>query len=113
MIRPGEIYHADLLDAGRRPVLIVSREENNRGDYVVAVAFTTARLEQRRHLDTCVTFRGGEFGLTRDCVAQCETISSLHKEQLDPRPIGRLDAFTFRSVIKAIGGVISADCEPS
>lgn len=42
MIRPGEIYYADLLDAGRRPVLVVSRELLNRGNYAVIVVFTTA-----------------------------------------------------------------------
>jgi mRNA-degrading endonuclease toxin of MazEF toxin-antitoxin module len=43
MISPGEIYFADLLDAGRGPVLIASREPLNRGDYAVMVAFTSSR----------------------------------------------------------------------
>ncbi|MBM4069815.1 MAG: type II toxin-antitoxin system PemK/MazF family toxin [Planctomycetes bacterium] len=42
-MRPGELYWADL-DAGRRPLLVVSREELNRGNYVVAVLLTTANL---------------------------------------------------------------------
>lgn len=114
MITPGEIYYAELLDAGRRPVLIVSRESLNRGHYAVIVAFTTSRLQQRRLLPRCVFFKAGQFGLQADCVAQCETISTVAVNQLDiiAGPIGTLDAATLRSVIKAIGFVIESDCEP-
>jgi mRNA-degrading endonuclease toxin of MazEF toxin-antitoxin module len=103
-----------LLDAGRRPVLIVSRELLNRGDYAVIVAFTSSRLSQRRQLPNCVFFRAGEFGLSSDCVAQCETISTVHADQLDAAagPIGKLDDLALRSIIKAIGYVIASDCEP-
>jgi len=114
MTRPGEIYFADLLDAGRRPVLIVSRESLNRGDYAVIVAFTTSRLSQRKQLPNCVFFNKGEFGLPADCVAQCETLSTVPIEQLDTTsgPLGTLDELTLRGVIKAIGYVIESDCEP-
>ena len=114
MISAGEIYIADLLLAGRRPVLVVSRESLNRGRYVVVVALTTARLADRRKLPNCVAFRAGEFGLTADCVAQCETIASIPIDRLDmaARPLGKLDDPTLRSVIKSIGYVIESDCEP-
>lgn len=113
MIRPGEIYIADLLEAGRRPVLVVSRESLNRGQYVCIVAFTTARLDVRRQLPSCVFFRSGDFGLTSDCVAQCETIASVHVSQLDliNGPLATLDETTLRAVIAAIGHVIQAECE--
>ena len=77
------------------------------------IAFTTARLELRRTLRTCVFFRAGEFGLTADCVTQCETLASIPVSQLENVPIGRLDKLTLRSVTQAIGEVISADCEPN
>ncbi len=114
MISQGAIYYADLLDAGRRPVLIVSRESLNRGDYAVIVAFTTSRLAQRRQLLNCVFFRAGEFGLPADCVAQCETLSTVPIDQLDlaAGQLGKLDDPALRSVIKAIGFVIESDCEP-
>lgn len=112
MIRPGEIYIAELEEAGRRPVLVVSREPLNRGNAVVVVAFTSARLEERKRLPNCVFFRAGEFGLTSDCVAQCERIASVFIDQLDPSPIGTLDLTSLRSVVNAIGDVIDADCEP-
>lgn len=114
MIEPGQTYIADLQDAGRRPVLIVSREQLNRGNYVVIVAFTTGRLDQRKTQANCVAFRAGEFGLSADCVAQCETVASVPVDllELSTGPLGRLDIATLRSVIKAIGFVIESDCEP-
>lgn len=114
MIEPGHIYYANLLEAGRRPVLIVSRESLNRGGYVVIVAFTTSRLQERRKLLNCVFFRAEEFHLPADCVAQCETISTVPIDQLDlsSGALGKLDDVTLRSVIKAIGYVIESDCEP-
>jgi len=39
MIRPGEIYLAST-DSGIRPVVVVSREELNRGNWIVAVLVT-------------------------------------------------------------------------
>ena len=41
---PGELYWADL-GAGRRPILVVSRSDFNRGNYVTAVLLTTANFE--------------------------------------------------------------------
>ena len=41
MLQPGEIYLADTT-AGKRPAVIVSREELNRGRWVVAVLVTSA-----------------------------------------------------------------------
>jgi mRNA interferase MazF len=113
VIRQGEIYLADLDDAGRRPILVVSREALNRGRYVVFVTFTTARLDERRALPNCVFFRRGEFGLTADCVAQCETIAGTEIERLDATPIGEVDDETLRNVIRAIGNVIGSECEPT
>ena len=105
---------ADLGDGGRHPVVIVSREELNRGDYVVGVGCTSARFEVRRKLRNCVPFSAGSFGFEVDCVAQCENILSLHKAwlDLDGGPRGVLDAASLRDVIKAIGYSIESECEP-
>ena len=112
MIEQGEIYIADLNVAGRRPALVVSRDSLNRGDYAMVVTFTTRRLDERKRLANCVFFRAGEFGLKADCVAQCETLTTVEHFQLDAKPIGRLDEPTMHSVIRAIGYVIEADCQP-
>ena len=82
LISPGEMYWADLA-TGRRPVVVVSREDLNRGNYVVAVLCTTVNFAVRSTLSNCVPLRAGEFGLPQDCVAQCEAITFVDKQDLD------------------------------
>ncbi|NOT55422.1 MAG: type II toxin-antitoxin system PemK/MazF family toxin [Deltaproteobacteria bacterium] len=100
MIQPGEIYMADFGLAGPHPVIVVSREELNRGRYALVVVCTSARFAVRRKLS--------------NCVAQCENILSLDQSQIDlvVGPIGRLDEESLRQVIKAIGYVIKSNCTP-
>lgn len=114
MIEPGEIYMADFGPAGPHPVIVVSREELNRGHYVLAVVCTSARFATRSKLANCVSFQAGEFGFTVDCVAQCENILSIDKEQLDLAVgvMGKLDETNMQKVIKAIGYVLKSDCTP-
>jgi mRNA-degrading endonuclease toxin of MazEF toxin-antitoxin module len=112
-MEPGQIYWTDL-PSGRRPAIIVSREDLNRGNYVVAVLCTSANFSARSQLPNCVAFQAGEFGLTKDCVAQCETITFLDKAEVDAAagPLGVLDEARMRDVIRAIGHVLDSDCEP-
>ena len=114
MIKPGEIYLADFEQAGPHPVVIVSREELNRGRYVLAVVCTSARFSVRSTLPNCVPFRAGQFGLTVACVAQCDNLLSIETAQLDLKSgtVGILDDMAMRDVIKAIGYVMNSDCEP-
>ena len=113
MIRAGEIYLA-ATDAGARPVIVVSREELNRGDWIVAVLITSAWFSLRSSLPHCVPFQAGEFGLSKNCVAQAETISyvAIADLDLDQGVLGVLDEARLRALIKAIGNVIASDCEP-
>ena len=83
MIRPGEIYLADFAEAGPHPVIVVSREELNRGHYALVVVCTSARFAVRSQLPNCVPFRAGAFGFTTDCVAQCENLFSIDLAQID------------------------------
>lgn len=112
---PGEIYMADFGAAGPHPVIIVSREDLNRGRYALVVVCTSARFAVRSSLPNCVAFRAGEFGFTADCAAQCENMLSIDKNQVDMAagPLGKLDDISLRDVIKAIGYVIESDCERS
>jgi mRNA-degrading endonuclease toxin of MazEF toxin-antitoxin module len=114
MIQPGEIYMADFGPAGPHPVVVISREELNRGRYALAVVCTSARFAVRSKLSNCVAFQAGDFGFTVDCVAQCENILSIDQEQLDlaAGPMGTLDEVVFQKVVKAIGYVIKSDCKP-
>jgi mRNA-degrading endonuclease toxin of MazEF toxin-antitoxin module len=113
MIRPGEIYPADT-DPGRRPAIVVSRAELNRGPWVVAVLVTSTHFAARSRLPLCVAFASGEYGLTKDCVAQAETITYLAVSDLDldSGAIGVLDEVRMRELIKAIGDLLASDCEP-
>jgi len=114
MIRPGEVYMADFAEAGPHPVIVLSREELNRGRYALVVVCTSARFGVRSKLRNCVPFHAGDFGFTTDCVAQCENLLSIDLAQLEisAGPLGVLDEIAFRGVIKAIGHVMDADCEP-
>jgi mRNA-degrading endonuclease toxin of MazEF toxin-antitoxin module len=82
MIRPGKIYLADFEEMEPHPVVVVSREELNRGNWVAAVLITSQRFEERSKQPHCVPFRAGEFGLSTDCVAQCESLFSIRREEL-------------------------------
>ena len=88
---------------------MVSREELNRGDYVVAVPITSARVMERMNLANCVLLSRGQFGLTRDCVAQAEAIFSVSLDEIDisKGPIARLDPETLHKVKRAIANVIA------
>jgi mRNA-degrading endonuclease toxin of MazEF toxin-antitoxin module len=93
---------------------VVSHEDLNRGSYVVAVVITSAKFAIRSKLPNCVPLLAGQFGLTKDCVAQGETISAIPTTQLHAAngPLGKLDDVTLRELIKALGNVIESDCEP-
>jgi hypothetical protein len=60
-----------------------------------------------------VPFLAGQFGFTAGCVAQCENMFPVHKNQLDlgAGPIAKLDELTMREIIKAVGYVMDSDCE--
>jgi mRNA-degrading endonuclease toxin of MazEF toxin-antitoxin module len=114
MIYPGEIYMADFGPASPHPVIVVSREELNRGRYALVVVCTSARFAVRSKLSNCVPFQAGEFGFTVECVAQGENMLSIDKAQLDltAGPMGMLDEAALQKIIKAIGYVIKSDCKP-
>lgn len=115
MILPGEIYMADLGEAAPHPVVIVSREDLNRGRTVVAALITSSRFSSRSAMPNCMPLYAGQFGLTKDCVAQCENLLTLEMVQLDlvNGPMGQLDDIALREVIRAVGYVMDADCEPT
>jgi mRNA-degrading endonuclease toxin of MazEF toxin-antitoxin module len=112
MIQPGEIYMADFGPVGPHPVIVVSQEELNRGHYALVVVCTSARFATRSKLANCVAFQAGEFGFMVDCVAQCENMLSIDKEQIDltTGPMGKLDEAGLQKVIKAIGYVMKSIC---
>jgi mRNA-degrading endonuclease toxin of MazEF toxin-antitoxin module len=114
MIGQGEIYLYSDPSIPPHPVLVVSREELNRGDRVVAAVITSTKFGVRSQLANCVVLRAGQFGITKDCVVQGESLFNAPLLHLDlaTGPIGKLDDMTMRDVIKAVGYVMESDCEP-
>ena len=111
-LRAGEVYWA--FADKRRPVVIISREELNRGEYVVVVPLTTAQLEVRRRLPNCALIDTAP-GLKK-CVAQGEMVSSLLRSDLigaEEGPVVILDGEIMREIVRAVGYMMLADCEPA
>src|SRR5262245_1362173 len=115
MIEPGEIYFYSDPSIPPHPVVVISREELNRGDRVVAAVITSAKFAVRSTLPNCVPLRAGQFGLTKDCVVQGESLFNAPLVNLDMAsgPVGKLDDVTMRDVVKAVGYVMDSDCEPN
>jgi mRNA-degrading endonuclease toxin of MazEF toxin-antitoxin module len=111
MTRPGEIYLADFEEMEPHPVVAVSREELNRGNWVATVLITSQRFEERSKQPHCVPFRAGEFGLSKDCVAQGESLFSIRREELGEH-LGTLYEERWRDLVKALGNMMGPDCEP-
>jgi len=114
-MNPGDIYLADIPEAGEHPIVIVSREELNRGRKVLAALITSAKFQVRSTLANCVVLKAGEFGMTKDCVVQCETVAPIPKDVIDEDGgvVATLSEDTMREIIKAIGYVLDSDCEPA
>jgi len=115
-MKPGEFYWADLPEAGPHLIIVVSREELNRGNRIQATPITSKHFERRSRLPTCVAFNAGEHELTENCVAQCDLTGPIALDLLidaDAGPVGRLPDDVFRELIVAIGYVMDSSCEPN
>jgi mRNA-degrading endonuclease toxin of MazEF toxin-antitoxin module len=110
---PGEIYKVDLPPTGPHPFVVISREELNRGKQVVAAMVTSAKFNVRSRLPNSVPLRAGEFGMSEDSVVQCENVVAIETGELHGPPLAQLDAITMRELVKALGYVFDADCEPT
>lgn len=81
-MRRGEVWRADLeLPAGTRPVLLLSRDRAYAVRSLVTVAPVTTRI---RELPTEVPL-GPSDGMPRDCVANLDILTTIHKERLRSR----------------------------
>ena len=114
MIRQGEIYFYPDPQIPLHPVVVVSREELNRGDRVGVTIIPSSRFAVRSNFPNCVPIKAGSFGLTKDCVVQGESIfnAPIACLELAAGPVGRLDSATVRDVVRAVGHVMGATCEP-
>jgi mRNA interferase MazF len=81
-MRRGEIWWAELEPpAGRRPVVLLSRDEAYAVRSLVIVAPITTRI---RHIASEVLL-GTADGMPRDCVANLDTITTIPKDCLSDR----------------------------
>lgn len=97
-MRRGEIWWADLPPpAGRRPVILLSRDEAYTVRALVTVAPVTTRI---RHIPAEVPL-GPEDGLPRACVANLDTIITIAKASLRER-VASLSQEKLRAVDAAI-----------
>ena len=81
-MRRGEIWWAELTPpAGRRPVLLLSRNEAYAVRELVTVAPVTTRI---RHIASEVSL-GPEEGLLRPCVVNLDSITTIAKRSLRDR----------------------------
>lgn len=97
-MRRGEIWWAELEPpAGRRPVVLLSRNEAYSVRLLVIVAPVTTRI---RHIPSEVSL-GTEDGVPHDCVANLDTITTIPKDCLQSR-LTTLSARKLKEVEAAI-----------
>jgi len=97
-VRRGEIWWAELEPpAGRRPVLLLSRDEAYAIRSLITVAPVTTRI---RHIPSEVPL-GTEDGMPRNCVANMDAITTIPKDCLRSHLTG-LSSEKLRSVEAAI-----------
>ena len=86
--------------AGRRPVLIVSRESANAVLPVVSAIPLTTLKPKRRVYPNEALLPKGHAGLNRDSIAMAHQLRTLSKTRLG-RHIGRLDDPSLRDDVRA------------
>ena len=97
-MRRGEIWWAELdPPAGRRPVILLSRNEAYSVRLLVIVAPVTTRI---RHIPSEVILRTDD-GMPQDCVVNLDTITTIPKDCLRSRLV-TLNAKKLKEVEAAI-----------
>jgi mRNA interferase MazF len=82
---PGEIYVADIFEGGTRPIIILSREQLNRGGLYLAVPVTASRVQERKRYANYVFLPAGSGGLREDSVAVTHLVQPVRQEALQTR----------------------------
>lgn len=98
---PGEVHLADVFEGGQRPIVIVSREQLNRGTSFLCVPFTSARVAERRRYANYVFVPAGTGGLREDSVAVAHLVQPVRTESLTER-WGALPDVTLQRILIAI-----------
>jgi mRNA interferase MazF len=97
-VKRGEVWWANLpAPAGRRPVVLISRNEAYRVRALVTIAPVTTRI---RGIPVEVEL-GPKEGLPRKCVVNCDSLTTIPKNWLQSR-IATLSPAKVQEINKAI-----------
>lgn len=102
---PGELYYLKRDSADkRRPIVIMSREELNRGYTVLAIPCSASHVEKKRKRQSCAFFQKGEGGLRFDSVAMADKIALVEKSEilLSGGPIGMFNDNQMQRIFAAL-----------
>lgn len=88
-----------------RPVLVVSRQQLNAGDFVIVAEFTSEQLEKRKSQDFCVYVPKGEGNLPRDCVVNLSNLTKMRRAEFTSY-VGTLPADILAEVDNALKWVL-------
>jgi mRNA interferase MazF len=106
-VRRGDVFWAYLdptlgsEQAGRRPVVIVSRDAILNATSIAVVVPLTTRTNKDYIYQSQVEIKRGEAGLKVDSVAMCEQVRAVSKERLK-EVIGHLEATRIAQVDAAL-----------
>lgn len=87
-MRRGDVYQADLNpvqgseQAGKRPVIIVSRDAINENSPVVIVVPITGAENKSKLYPTHILLKAGTGGLAKDSIAVAEQVRAITKTRL-------------------------------
>src|SRR5690242_2493606 len=84
-LEPGDVFLADIFEGGTRPVVIVSREQLNRGTLSLVIPITSSRVTERRRYANYVFLAAGAGGLRTDSVAATHLVQPVRTEDLRER----------------------------
>ncbi len=108
MCRRGDIFWAELegeagssMQAGARPVLVVSNNNANQYSSVITVIPITSKMGKTK-LPTHVLIK--ECGLSKPSIALAEQITSINKDRLD-RKIGSIQHTVYVGLVKKAIGI--------
>jgi mRNA interferase MazF len=107
-VHRSEIYFVNLnpahgrVQAGSRPVLVLSRDEINALPLVVTVVIGTKGDNVPRDYPTNVRLHSSETGLPLETVFLCFQIRSLDPGRFTHDPAGRLDAAAMARIEQAV-----------
>lgn len=103
--KQGEIWWTSFQEGWERPAIIVSRNELNRGRFVLVVPCTSSQVEARAQYANHVLLPAGTGGLTNDTIAQTHLIQPIEVATLE-RKLGALDDEQLAEVLLAIAWTI-------